>query len=50
MTSGSLKQKSNVRPNRLFTADTHIILYSIGRITNEKMTQIIEMIVDILRK
>ena len=24
-TSGSLKQQSNVRPNRLFTADTHII-------------------------
>lgn len=24
---GSLKQPSNVRPNRLFTADSHIILY-----------------------
>ncbi len=26
-TSGSLRQESNVRPNRLFTADNHIILY-----------------------
>jgi mRNA interferase MazF len=25
--SGALNRASNVRPNRLFTADTHIILY-----------------------
>ena len=24
--SGTLKQKSNVRPNRIFTADRHIVL------------------------
>ena len=28
--SGSLNQESNIRPNRLFTADNHIILYRIG--------------------
>ncbi len=25
--TGSLKQPSNVRPNRIFTADSHIVLY-----------------------
>jgi mRNA interferase MazF len=29
---GGLKQKSNVRPNRLFTADSHIVLYRIGNL------------------
>ena len=47
---GSLKQRSNVRPNRLFTADTHIILYRAGHIKNEKMMQIIDKIVEIIRK
>jgi mRNA interferase MazF len=26
-TSGNLKQPGNIRPNQLFTADSHIILY-----------------------
>ena len=30
LTSGKLRQASNVRPNRLFTADSNIILYQIG--------------------
>lgn len=33
---GSLKQSSNIRPNRLFTADSHLILYSIGILKPEK--------------
>lgn len=33
--SGSLKQSGNIRPNRLFTADSHIILYRIGSIKRE---------------
>ena len=28
---GELKQNSNIRPNRLFTADKKIILYKIGK-------------------
>ncbi len=27
---GGLKQVSNIRPNRLFTADEHIVLYKAG--------------------
>ncbi len=29
---GSLKQESNVRPNKIFTADRNIILYKVGRL------------------
>jgi len=47
--SGTLKQKSNVRPNRLFTADSRIVLYQIGHLKREKMAEIVESIVDILR-
>lgn len=35
---GSLKQPSNVRPNRIFTADTHIVLYRIGNLKIEKFS------------
>jgi mRNA interferase MazF len=34
--TGSLKQTSNVRPNRIFTADSHIILYKVGNLKKEK--------------
>jgi mRNA interferase MazF len=47
--SGGLKQPGNIRPNRLFTADTHIILYRVGSIKAEKLSQVIDKIVSILR-
>ena len=45
---GSLKQKSNIRPNRIFTADEDIILYKIGSINQEKTLSVIQKIIDIL--
>jgi mRNA interferase MazF len=45
-----LKQKSNVRPNRLFTEDSDIILYRIGSIKKEKLNSIIDKIIEIIRK
>jgi len=48
--TGALRQKSNVRPNRIFTADRHIILYRVGHLKPEKVDQIIDRIVDILRQ
>jgi len=48
--TGSLKQRSNVRPNRIFTADRHIILYHVGHLKLEKTNEVIERIVDILRQ
>lgn len=46
---GSLKQSGNIRPNRLFTADNHIILYRIGVIKKDKLSQVIEKMIEILR-
>ena len=46
---GGLKQKSNVRPNRLFTSDTHIVLYRIGNLKKDKLNEIIEKIIEIVR-
>ena len=48
--TGALRQRSNARPNRIFTADRHIILYRVGHLKPEKVDQIIDRIVDILRQ
>ena len=47
--SGSLKQSSNIRPNRLFTADRHIVLYKVGQLRAEKMTEVVRKIVEIVQ-
>lgn len=47
---GSLKQPSNVRPNRIFTLDSHIVLYCIGNLKIEKLTEVIEKTVEIIGK
>ena len=46
--SGSLKKKSNIRPNRIFTADALIILYKIGHIENDKLEEVINKIIQII--
>jgi mRNA interferase MazF len=46
---GSLNQPSNVRPNRLFTADSHIVLYRVGNLTPAKLDIIIEKLIEIFR-
>ena len=47
--SGSLKQQSNARPNRIFTADGHIILYKAGTLNSGKLSEIIDKVVGIIR-
>jgi len=47
--SGSLKQTSNVRPNRIFTADQSIILYKIGRLKKRKIEEVTQAIIKILK-
>ena len=46
---GSLRQSSNIRPNRLFTADRQIILYKAGQIKLEKLNEVIIKIVEIFQ-
>jgi len=48
--TGTLMRKSNVRPNRIFTADRHIILYRVSHLEHEKINPIIDRIVNILRQ
>jgi len=47
---GSLKKKSHIRPNRIFTADNSIILYSLGRLKKQRIDEVIEKVIEILRK
>ncbi len=46
---GSLKQKSNARPNKIFTADRTIILHKVGRLKREKIHSIIKAIIEIIK-
>jgi len=47
--SGGLSRQSNVRPNRLFTADSRIILRSIGKLSDDKMKEVVKAIVKIIQ-
>ena len=46
---GSLKRKGNIRPNRIFTADEKIILYKAGSLKENKLNQVIEKIIEIVK-
>lgn len=48
--SGGLNQVSNIRPNRIFTADSHIVLYKVGHLKVSKLDFIIEKIIEIIKK
>lgn len=47
-TSGGLRQASHIRPNRLFTAESSIILYRAGTINPAKMQEVLAKLVQIL--
>ena len=46
---GTLKKSSNLRPNRIFTADKQIILYKVGTLKKQKIDQIIQKIIEIIK-
>lgn len=46
--TGTLHQDSNIRPNRLFTADSNIILYRAGELTSSKIKEVVAKIVEIV--
>ncbi len=48
--SGGLKQPSNVRPTRIFTADRALVIYRAGILKAEKLNEVIERLVEILRR
>ena len=47
-TTGGLPQNSNIRPNRLFAADSTIILYRAGVLTPQKVHEVVSRIIQIL--
>jgi len=47
--TGGLNQNSNVRPNRIFTCDLSIMLYTVGHLRFEKIEQIINELIKILK-
>ena len=49
LASGSLKRKSNIRPNRIFTADGKIILYKVGKLNENKIGEIVERLIQIIK-
>jgi len=50
ITNGTLSNPSNVRPNRLFTADENIILYSLGKLKSDKLNDVVSSIVSMVTK
>ncbi len=47
---GGLNLPSNIRPNKVFTADSGIVLYQAGRLTLEKLNETVEKIVEVVRR
>lgn len=45
---GGQRQKSNIRPNRIFTADIRII-YRVGHLKADKIDEVIEKVIKILK-
>jgi mRNA interferase MazF len=48
LSTGGLRQDSNVRPNRLFTADTNIVSYKVGTLSTSKLQEVIDKAIEIL--
>ncbi len=46
-THGGLRQDSNVRPNRLFTADSNLVLYRAGTLKQAKVDQVVSELIRI---
>ena len=47
--TGSLPQPSSIRPNRLFTADSNIIIRRAGKLAQEKIDEVIDRIINIVQ-
>ncbi|MEK6886726.1 MAG: type II toxin-antitoxin system PemK/MazF family toxin [Nanoarchaeota archaeon] len=47
---GKLNMSSNIRPNRLFTAEKSIINYKIGSLKEDKMNDAINKLIEIIKK
>lgn len=42
--TGGLNRPSTIRPERIFTADAHIVLKSVGTLTDAKLKEVLAML------
>ena len=49
-TSGALSQPSNIRPNKLFTADSQTVLYRVGLVKQSLLDSVIRQTIEILQR
>jgi mRNA interferase MazF len=47
LNTGKLKHDSNIRPNRLFTIDSRVILYRLGTLRKEKIENVTDKLFEI---
>lgn len=47
--SGTLQKNSNIRPNKIFTLDSKLILYKAGHLTNTKIDECVQKVCSIIR-
>ena len=48
--TGGLNKTSNIRPNRIFTADENIIIRKVGTISISKMQTVVDTIIEMLNQ
>ena len=49
MIGGSLSVASNIRPNKLFTADKSIVLYKVCALSPEKLNTVVNKVIEIFK-
>ena len=47
--TGELKQVSNIKPNRIFTADKHIVLYKAASLKDKKFNKVLDRLIEIIK-
>ncbi len=47
--SGTLQKNSNIRPNKIFTLDSKLILYKIGHLHDIKIAECIQKVCSIIK-
>jgi hypothetical protein len=45
----NLNVVSNIRPNRLFTADENIVLYKVGKLKKDKMDEVVRKVLNMFQ-
>lgn len=45
---GDLHRTSNIRPNRIFTADKNIIIRKVGKIKEQKYLEVVKIVCDLV--